>query len=63
MKLSHRFNYPESPILTGWRQIAAFLNVHPETAMKLSREGGLPPNNENGRVSYDLKKRGPLVGP
>lgn len=32
----------DSPILKGWKDIANFLGVHPDTAEKMCEEEGLP---------------------
>ncbi len=40
----------ESPILNGWKEIAEYLGVHPETARKWAEEEGLPVSKIKGKV-------------
>lgn len=39
-----------SPILNGWKEIAAFLKVHEETAQEMAKKRGLPVAKVGGRV-------------
>lgn len=40
-----------SPILRGWKEIAEYLKVHPDTAKRWFKNDKMPVNQRNGRVS------------
>ena len=40
----------DTPILRGWKEIAAFLKVHEQTAMKYANNEGLPVVKIDGNV-------------
>lgn len=40
----------DSPILNGWKEIAEYLKVHEQTAMKLAAEEKLPISKIGGTV-------------
>ncbi|MDA8103907.1 MAG: helix-turn-helix domain-containing protein [Nitrospiraceae bacterium] len=40
----------QKPVLTGWKMVAEYLNVHEQTAMKWGKKHGLPFAKIDGQI-------------